>query len=174
MKKKIKLSKTNQFIVQAFEKGYRIDDLGNVSYNGRILKPCVNSVGYFIFSVRVVIDGKKRLANAFYHKMQAYQKYGMVSFTEGVCIRHKDGNCKNNSHENILLGTPSDNMMDKSPEVRMRSALIATSFVRKHNHEEIVKMHKDGLSYGKIMEITGIKSKGTISFIINKSISSKS
>jgi len=173
MKKKVKLSKNNQSILQALNKGYVIDKLGNVSYRGRVLKPCYNNMGYIIFSVRVFIDGKKYSANASYHKMQAYQKYGNITFNEGVCVRHKDGNCKNNSYENIILGTQSDNMMDKSAEVRMGMAIYASSFVKKHNHEEIVKMHKEGLSYGKIMEKTGIKSKGTISFIVKESMASK-
>ncbi len=51
----------------------------------------------------------------------------------------------------------------------MRGALIATSFAKKHDHEKIIQMYESGMSYGEIIETTGIKSKGTISFIIQKS-----
>lgn len=173
MKKKIKLSKGNQSVLQAFEKGYRIDNNGNPYYTKGFIKTRVVSGGYFVFTVRVFIDNRSYCTGVRVHRLQAYQKFGNVIFTDGVCVRHKDGDCKNNSIENIILGNHSDNMMDKSPEVRMRAALIATSFSKKHNHEEIVKMHNEGLSYGKIMKKTGIKSKGTINFIIKQSIASK-
>jgi hypothetical protein len=126
-----------------------------------------------MFSVRVIINGDKSLAKVLVHRIQAYKKYGNVIFNKDVCVRHKDSNCKNNSIDNIIIGTYSDNMMDKSQEVRMKNAVYASSFVKKHNHEEIVKMHNDGLSYSKIMKKTGIKSKGTVSFIVKKSMSSK-
>lgn len=173
MSKKVILSKKNQAIIQAFEKGYRVDVLGNITYRARVLNLCKSSFGYFLFSVRVVINGEKSLKQVLVHRLQAYQKFGNVIFTEGVCVRHKDGDCKNNSIENIILGNHSDNMMDKSPEVRMKTAIYASSFMKKHNHEEIIKLHNEGKSYAEIMKILGTKSKGTISFIIKESIASK-
>ena len=57
--------------------------------------------------------------------------------------------------------------------LQKKMALRATSFVKKHNHEEIIKLHIEGLSYKQIAEKLNIKSKGTISFIIKKSIEAK-
>lgn len=156
----------------AYEKGYRVDSFGDVYFRGT--KRSLNkSGGYYNFSVKTRFNNKIYCTRVFVHRLQAYQKYKNDIFKEGVLVRHLDSNCLNNSSENISIGTGSDNMMDKSPEVRMRAALIATSFVKIYNHEEVIKMHKNGLSYNDIMKITGIKGKGAVSFIINKSIESK-
>lgn len=165
----INLSKTNLSTIEAFEKGYRVID-NKVFYKNNQVKTAISNTGYYKFSIR--LKSKERFV-IHVHKLVAYEKFGLSAFEENIQIRHFDSNPLNNNKDNILLGSPIDNAMDKSPEVRMRAALIATSFVRKHNHEEIVNMHNEGLSYGKIMNKTGIKSKGTISFIIKQSMASK-
>ncbi len=173
MKGKIILSKVNQALIQAFEKGYRIDLFGDVFRIGKCVKKYVSTNGYLTFTVRATINDKSEIHKIGIHRMQAYQKYGSVIFDKNLHVRHKDGNCKNNFHDNILIGTPSDNVMDISKELRLKKSIRAASFIKIHNHEEIIKMHHEGFSYGKIMEKTGIKNKGTISFIVKESMASK-
>jgi len=171
---KMKLSNRNESMIQALTKGYKVDLNGDVWLNDKNVRKYTDKKGYFLFSVKVKLNGKSTVYKLAIHRMQAYQKYGDVVFDTRLCVRHKDGNCKNNRYDNILIGSYSDNMMDVPQDVRLKKSIKASSFIKKYNHEEIIKMHNEGLSYGKIMEKIGIKSKGTISFIVNQSIASKS
>ena len=68
---------------------------------------------------------------------------------------------------NIKTVTLSDNSLDIPKEKRVLNASNP-----KHDHEKIIQDFKNGYKYKEIMEKYGIKSKGTISFIINKSLKS--
>jgi hypothetical protein len=160
---KTKAAKT---LLEAVEKGYTVVE-GKIFHNGKQLKGNHPKSGYIKFNMRTK-DGKTNQVNI--HRLVAYQKYGDKIFLKGIHVRHLDSNSTNNLEENIAIGTKSENELDKPAEVRMRAALIASSFSKKHDHEAIVKLYNDGNSYNKIMELLNIKSKGTISFIINKSI----
>lgn len=48
--------------------------------------------------------------------------------------------------------------------------VVELSKIAKHNHSSIVAMHRSGMSYTAIAAATGIKSKGTISYIIRRSM----
>jgi hypothetical protein len=123
-------------------------------------------VCYYRFSYRT-IEGKSSTIKV--HRLVAYQKYGDKIFQSGIQVRHKDGNSLNNFENNILLGTPSENSMDKTSEVRISMALRATSFIKIHDHEAIINRRKQGATYKELMKEFDITSKGTLSFIINKS-----
>lgn len=165
----------NKAIVLAVKKGYHVDCNGNVFYKNkqRVLNKTKASNGRLGFKVRVLIKGENKLFTIPVHRLVAYQKFGNKIFKKNVHVRHLDGNHLNNKIDNIQIGTPSQNEMDKSSFVRMKTALRATSFMKKHNHKEIVLMRNKGMSYEEIMKYTGIKSKGTISFIINSSITAR-
>lgn len=107
------------------------------------------------------------------HRLVAYQKYGKEIFKKGIEVRHRDGNPSNNTENNILLGTPSENSMDKTQETRNRIALNATSFIKVHDHEQIIKRREEGATYKELMEQFGISSKNGINYIINKSQAAK-
>ncbi len=162
-------SKKNLALLDAVEKGYVIIE-GKIFHKSKELKGNCPKSGYIKFSMRTK-DGKRNQVNV--HRLVAYQKYGDRIFEKGIHVRHLDSNSINNLEDNIAIGTKSENELDKPPEVRMRAALIASSFSKKFNHEAILKLHNEGNSYKKIMEELNIKSKGTISFIIKKSIESK-
>ncbi len=72
--------------------------------------------------------------------------------------------------ERYLKQQNQEKSNNKTDSVRRKTALNASSFVKKHNHQKIIEMHNDGFSYNKIMKELNIKSKGTISFIIQKSM----
>lgn len=165
----MEINKHNQDLLDSYEKGYRVIN-GCVFYKSNQLKKSIAKCGYYRFSIRNK-DGNQCIV--FVHRLVAYQKYGNEIFKENIQVRHFDNNALNNKEENILIGTPSDNGMDKDEAVRKRSAIIASSYTKKHDHEKIIKLRSEGVSYKKIMEQFNIKSKGTISFIINKSIEMK-
>ncbi len=88
----------------------------------------------------------------------------------GIHVRHFNGNEKDNSDENILIGTPSENMMDKSEEVRRKWAINASKHIRKFDDVimlEIKSMYEDTKSYKKVMQKYKISSKGTLHHILN-------
>ncbi len=157
-------------IRRAFEKGYRIINGNIISPTGNIRKIENSQKGDMRFGIRD--EGNVRVKISV-PRLAAYQKFGEVIFKDDVFVYHKDGNQKNNLEDNIVIGTFSEAQMAKPVEVRVKAATIASSHVAKHNHDDIINMHKNGMSYKQIMLKTGIKSKGTISFICSKSIGSK-
>lgn len=149
----------------AFEKGYRIDCLGKIlGLSGSELKGRVSNHGYLTFGFR----HKTKTYQLHFHRLQAYQKYGDNMFEKGLVCRHIDGDKLNNSYDNIVIGTQSENMMDIPAHIRMASALKATSFVKKHDHDLINDFHVNCGSYDKTMREFGISSKGTLHFILEK------
>jgi hypothetical protein len=162
------INKSKKAVKVAYEKGYRVIK-GNVFFKKKEVKKRIASYGYYVFSIRMGIERQTVAV----HRLVAYQKFGNRLFRKNIEVRHLDSNPLNNTDDNIEIGTPKQNSYDKSENVRVRSALIATSYVKKHNHDEIVKLYNSGVPYGELMKKFGIKSKGTISFIVNKSISSK-
>ena len=150
---------------KAYAKGYRIDFNGEVSYKNRIVKGWINNTGYRCFVYR---DNNSEIKHCNYHRLQAYQKFGDAIYEENILVRHLDGNKLNNSINNIEIGSTHDNMMDQPKNVRKEKAIKATKNMIKWDYKKIRKMHEDGLSYREIMVKTGITSKGTLSYIINK------
>lgn len=163
----IKNSFQSKALISAYKKGYRILKNGEVNspYN-KILTPIIHINGYVVFYLRY----NKISKPVFYHKLQAYQKYGNKIF-ETDCVRHLDGDKLNNSFNNINIGTLSENQMDRTKYDRTRCAKIASSSIIKYNSSEvenIKKYHKEVNSYKKTMERFNISSKGTLHFILNK------
>jgi len=158
-------------IIIAHEKGYKV-------INGEVISPFSgkpraiqqDANGRLSFSVRTGVNknGKWQNGKVNVARFVGYKKFGNEIFEKDKCIFHKDGDLKNFSEDNICIGTLSEAQMSKKEEVRIAAATKASP--KKHDHEKIIKMHKEGSSYKQIMKETGIKSKGTISFIINKSI----
>lgn len=110
----------NQAIEVAYKKGYRVSDCGSiVTYQGRERKLQVKKVSdkeYYRFTIKV----DNRTINVLVHRLQAFQKYGRKTFKEKIVVRHKDDNSLNNSKENILLGTQSDNMKERYRNARRK------------------------------------------------------
>ena len=152
-----------KLLIELKEKGFKTNGISITSGSGKDISLQIDKFGYYTFSHRMK-NGKTRRCHL--HRYIAYLKYGEELFKEGTQVRHLDGNPKNNNFNNILIGTASENMMDKHPLIRK----MAAGSSKKYNHEEVIKMKNLGYSYKEIMEKFDIKSKGTISFIINKSM----
>lgn len=107
------------------------------------------------------------------HRMQAYQKYGKRIYEKGVEVRHLDGNAKNNSRNNIAIGTALDNYYDKPYKTRRKAIerfLKAANEHIKYTDDVLCKIKKrreEGASYKDLMNEFNISSKGTLSYIIN-------
>lgn len=163
------LSKMNENVITAYKKGYRIVN-GEIVYKQNKINGKLGRNGYRLIGIRNELGAR---VNVGVHRLMAYQKYGDEIFKKGIQVRHYDGDKLNNLDENILIGTCSDNQMDIKQSVRIERAIRASSFSKKYDHEEIIRFYKEGNSYNKIMKKFGIKSKGAVSFIIRKSLSSK-
>jgi hypothetical protein len=159
------MTKQEQITRLSKEKGYSVDKDGNVfNKDGKKIALSVNTKGsgYKSFNIRVNGSNPTR---SFVHRLQAFQKFGDVIFEENLVIRHLNGDSSDNTIDNIGIGTTSDNMLDIPKEKRILNASNPT-----YNHEDVIRDKKNGLTYKEIMEKHGIKSKGTVSFILNKSL----
>lgn len=154
-------------ILTAFNKNYTFNGKNIVNPKGMILKGGINSSGYSIFSMRV--EKVKRISVPI-HQFVAYTKYKEKLFNKYVHVRHLDGNKLNNNEINIAIGSASENCLDKPKEIRIKCAINASNHVKKYNHKQIINDRKSGMTYKELMRKYNISSKGTISFIVNKSI----
>ncbi len=155
---------TNNVILEAYKKGYRVKENGVVvSPNGFEPKP-INHCGYLRINMR--INGKHSYFRI--HRLQAYQKFGDKVFNDGIVVRHLNGNPKDNSKDNISIGSHSDNMMDISVDIRLKKAIHASSHIKVHNHEDIIDYYNSVKSYKQTMNKYNISSKGTLAYILKK------
>jgi len=173
------LSQSDQVILWAVQNGYHYKNNRIVSPRNNIKKYRDTNSGYYVFSFRPRVEQypKRRVFSILVHRLIGYLKFKEKIFDPLLLIRHLDGNQKNNNWDNLEIGTYSDNMMDKSAELRMRQSLQATIHTRKFNDQEIIAIREDskihGLSYNQIMVKWNISSKGTLSYIINHQYKTK-
>lgn len=156
-------------VIRAYLRGYRVTREGDViGLKGDKIKAFLNSKSkHSRLSFNYKSGGKKY--NCHVHKLQAFQKYGLKALESGVQVRHMDKGPYDNSWDNILIGTQSDNMMDRSSEERLAHAKHASSFAQVHDHDAIKNFHfNNGNSYKRTMEEFNITSKGSLNYILNK------
>jgi hypothetical protein len=109
------LSKNKLYVVEAFNRGYRMIDGNCISPFGKNLK-LFKSGFYLQFGVH--INGKKRAILC--HHMMAYQKFKEKWF-DSECVRHLNGNCHDNREDNIEIGTLLQNSLDIPFEKRIKN-----------------------------------------------------
>lgn len=148
----------------AKDRGYRIDENGDVFSPSMKLNLMKNAGVYLFFTIRVNEKCYKVMA----HRFQAYFKYGDNMFEKGIVVRHLNGNSMDNSIDNIAIGTQSDNMMDIPKELRIAHSQKAGDAVRIYDHEAVYKYYLQTKSYKKTKEEFNIRSKSTIHAIISK------
>ena len=149
----------------AYECGYRVTECGKVvNPRGKELKGTLNDRGYPMF------HPTHRGTSIPVHKLAAYQKFGSAMYKPGIQVRHKVNEPGNASPSNLLLGTQSQNEMDKSLETRVRVAKIATQSRLKLTDSEAIQMrvdHDNGDSYRVLMKRYGV-TKTAVSYNINR------
>lgn len=159
------MTKESRVLKEFFKLGYDINKNGVVTNpKGKIVKGCGNPI-YLKIGLRILEFKSFSLK---IHRIQAYKKYGNKIFEEGIKIRHLNNIPTDNSWDNILTGTHSDNMMDIPKEKRRQMASNP-----RHNHSAIIKDYNNGMTYKQLMQKYNVSSKGTISFIIKKSLVSE-
>ena len=167
----MKLTKNDRVLLEAYQKGYRSDDEGNVWYEGTMRKLTIGlesrnkNKPYYRFSCRTTENYN---ATVRVHRLQAYQKFGNKIFDKNIVVRHLDDDSLNNHIDNIAIGTRQDNCLDIPKEKRIEYAKHAASFCIKYNAEEVKQFYNSCLSYKQTMERFNIKSKGTLHHILNK------
>jgi len=133
------------------------------------------SKGYFVSKQGVVYSPKGNVLKLSIrvHRLQAFQKFGSEIYKEGVEVRHFNGIPLDNSWENILIGTRSENQMDIPKLVRNTRGLTGTKEIIKYPFDQVLEIRKyreDGHSYKEIMERYNITDRSTVSYLINKRV----
>ena len=144
----------------AAKRGYRVTEKGQLlSPKGAVLRPHENSSGYLSFGLRMGL----RRGNVTVHRLQALQKFGPEVFSKDLVVRHLDGDKKNNSRENIGLGTPSDNALDipveqRKAAARSRQAAYSAEMVRQTGRK--ISQQKSKLSSDQVASLVADKEAG--------------
>lgn len=158
----------NDCLIHAKKRGITLDKNGNVyGVRGKQLKLRIDSRGYYTFSVR---PRGSRGHHPPVHRLVAYYKFGDIVFKDGIHVRHLDGNKTNNKWENIDIGTAQMNSMDRPKKERKKHAINASNHARKFDDEtmqDILNFYFNCKSYKLTMEKFGIKSKGTLWYMLN-------
>jgi hypothetical protein len=158
---KLKFSRNEEF---AFKKGYKVTKEG-VMYGlkGQVITNTDTS-GY----VRVGTKSKGKFITIYAHRLQAYQKFRNKIYESNILVRHLDGNNKNNSHNNIVLGTNKDNMLDRPKEERIAAGRKASIKTKKYDKDEVKRFYDKCKSYKETKEKFNISSSGTLHYVLNK------
>lgn len=162
----MKKSKLEITLNEILSKGYNIDKEGNVTRpDGKTIKGSLTD-GYLKFSVRTSFTSSFAVR---FHKFQAFVKYKRKIFKQGVVVRHKNGIKTDNSYKNILIGSQSQNMLDRPKKERKEHAKIArrNKGVEEHVSELILRDREEGMSYRKLSDKYGIP-KSTLMDFVNK------
>jgi hypothetical protein len=158
------MSKLKQVLEEITKKGYTIDENGVVKNpDGEEIKGSIYE-GYQKFSVRTETNSSFAVKH---HRFQAYLKYGDSIFEKGMVVRHLNGNSLDNSYDNIVLGTQSQNMMDRTPEARKNHS--QKSYITEDIGDEIIEDRVKGMSHRKLSVKYNIP-KSTIQDFLKKSL----
>lgn len=155
-------------LVESHRRGYRITPDGLLISpvgRGRTLRGSIDSEGYR-YTNRLHCGTRQKL---YFHRLQAYQKFGDAIFGENVVVRHLDGDKLNNKADNIAIGNQSDNAMDRCPKERLEHALKGSAVQKKLTDEQAQQLRQDslnGVPYSELVKKYGI-SKSTVSYIVN-------
>jgi hypothetical protein len=154
----------NQIERVAYAKGYRVTE------DGRLLNPCMTQLHPATIGGYPCFKPSKYSTQCRVHRLAAFQMFGDAIYQEGMEVRHGDNGPLCFAHSNLKLGTHSENMMDRDPAARRAHAVKASSHIKKYNHAAVIAFYEKVRSYRKVMAEFGINSKGTVSFIVRKSI----
>lgn len=162
------MKNNKESILLAVSRGYHFDNNDNlIGVRNKIMHPSMNAGGYPQFAI---VDKSKYLRVSV-HRFKAYFLFGDIIFREDYEVRHLNGIKTDWSNKNIAIGTKSDNRQDIPKEIRLKTAVNATSHMRKiteQQRKEIRDLKDSGLRLIDIAKMFGLKSKGTVSMIINK------
>jgi hypothetical protein len=159
----------------AYDKGYRVTNEGDaINSNNKKVGYILNS-GYEHFTINYRTKetplGKRKTLKIATHRLQAYQKYGIKIYNEGLVVRHLNNNRFDNSKKNIAIGTHRENSLDIPKEKRVEMARHARQANTKYNAEKVKQIqsfYNETKSYKLTKKMFGLTSSGTLHHIINK------
>lgn len=155
-------------ILVAKEKGYHFDKDNNlIGASKKVLHPSLGTNGYPRVTIR--INGLYKHLEI--HRLKAYFLFGEIIFNKGIEVRHLNGIKADYSDNNISFGSRRDNRLDIPKEERIRLSYLGAAHIRKitdNQRIEIISLKKSGLRLIDIAKMYNLKSKGTVSMIINK------
>jgi hypothetical protein len=160
----IKLKKVLEWVL---EKGWNIDQNGQITNPKGEIKKGSLTYGYLKVGIKITELQISSYALKI-HKFQAYKKYGEEIFNPGIVVRHLNGIKTDNSWENIIIGTQSDNMMDRNESDRIKHSKER----RKYSQEvksQLIKERELGKSFGQISKDNSIPLQ-SVKDIIKKSL----
>lgn len=160
--KEIKDSKKREKI--AYDRGYRCTREGVLLNPKKEQIGAVRSDGYVHFAITIEGIGVSIAA----HRLQAYQKYDDRIYLDNLEVRHLNDDKLDFAWGNIVLGTRSQNMMDRSPKERKKCANIASSYTKKYDYKEINEFYEACRSRKETMKHFGITSSGTLHYILKQ------
>ena len=175
------MNKSQQTIVYAYDRGYATTVDGRVwtpddterQLNVRKATSRNRSRKYYRFTIWLKSGDTRKAVNILAHQFVAYCKYFEFSFCPTLFIKHRNGNTLDNRWKNIMLGTKSEIMMSRPKKLRVEIARHAN---RKYDDATLAAIMTDynkGWSYKQLMKKHGIRSKGTLNYIINESMSAR-
>ena len=165
----MELSNANKAILLAIEKGYRINDYGNVWRKGKSITLHMGGNGYKRFVIKRKHSRSTYTIEA--HRFQAFRKFGDKIFGRGLGVRHLNDNHCDNRYENIGIGTQSQNMMDVPKHIRKERSKRAGLKLRKFSDAEVDQIkndRKNGMKYKELVDKYGA-SISFYKYMFNKS-----
>lgn len=163
-------SKLKMVLEWVVKKGWDVDEGGRVTNPKGQIREGTLTCGYLKVGVKIPELGISSYALKI-HKFQAYKKYGEEIFNPGMVVRHLNGDRGDNSWGNIVMGTQSDNMMDRDEQDRIRHSKER----RRYSQEvksRLVRERESGKSFGQIsreqsiplQSVKDIIRRGSVSF----------
>ena len=151
-------------------KGYRVIDGKVVNSNGKVRKTCIrwrskDAHTYAIEQVNIAGSDHKSFPIPV-HKLVAFQKFGEAALQTGVQVRHANNNSLDNSEGNILIGTGTENALDRPELDRRVHAAKGRQTYTKTEVDRLRKAYDSGESYKEIERRTGI-SRSTLSYYLS-------
>lgn len=156
----------------AYEKGYRVTKDGKAVNSNNIQVGYILNTGYEHFTInynsKETNSRYRKTLKVATHRLQAYQKYGLEIYNQGIVVRHLNNDKYDNSKNNIAIGTHKQNSLDIPKEKRIEMARNAATKYSFEKVKQIKKFYYKIKSYKETMKKFNLTSKGTLHHIINK------
>lgn len=159
-----KISNSKLGVIEAYRRGYRINDDGNMVHNGKIIQGTIRAIRYL--GTNIMIDGK--CYHVMHHQLCAFQKYG-EDLLKAQVVRHLNDVATDNRPCNIAIGSYKENYWDMKKVNRDKSLKIAKlSRKRRYDYLDVLEFYNNCHSYKKTKEKFGIKNSASLFYIINR------
>lgn len=157
------MNKSNVRLLIAYEMWYRCDKFGNILWLKNNIKAIIKRKSWYdAFNIRIW-DTKYMIP---IHRFVAYIKYWNDIFANGIVVRHLNWNIKDNTFNNILIGTQKDNAFDRNPSDRISHAIHAASFNKKYDYVVVAEYYLLNWFTNTVKKFW--MSKSTLNNIVNK------